>query len=238
MNDITPADANAVMEQVLIKGDLSKLTPQERNSYVRAVCQSLGLNWLTKPFDYINLGGKLVLYAKRDATDQLRKINGVSIEITDKHFQDGLIMVTVKASDKTGRIDSDIGVVPMPKGADEIRSNAIMKAVTKAKRRVTLSICGLGFMDESEIESTGGTPLSDADEPTSYVIPVASRDRAGWITFGHALVRAIKEDGDAVPWMSANQATLKEIEATEPDVHTRLLNRLKELANGQANQQN
>ena len=153
MNDITPTDRSSIMESVLVKGDLSKLTPQERNDYYLAVCRSLGLNPLTKPLDYIVLSGKTVLYAKRDAADQLRKLNGVSIEITDKHFQDGLIVVTVKATDKTGRIDSDMGVVPMPKGADEIRSNAILKAVTKAKRRVTLSICGLGFLDESEVES-------------------------------------------------------------------------------------
>src|SRR5215471_2387589 len=170
MNDIATADRSAIMESVLVKGDLSKLTPQERNDYYLAVCKSLGLNPLTKPLDYIVLSGKTVLYAKRDAADQLRKLNGVSIEITDKHFQDGLIVVTVKATDKTGRIDSDMGVVPMPKGADEIRSNAILKAVTKAKRRVTLSICGLGFLDESEIESIGDrrtfqeTPQTEPDE--------------------------------------------------------------------------
>lgn len=28
-----------------------------------------------------------------------------------------------------------------------------MKAITKAKRRVTLSICGLGMLDESELET-------------------------------------------------------------------------------------
>jgi hypothetical protein len=31
--------------------------------------------------------------------------------------------------------------------------NALMKAVTKAKRRVTLSICGLGMLDETEVET-------------------------------------------------------------------------------------
>ena len=31
--------------------------------------------------------------------------------------------------------------------------NAKLKAITKAKRRVTLSICGLGFLDETEIET-------------------------------------------------------------------------------------
>jgi len=34
----------------------------------------------------------------------------------------------------------------------EAASNAVMKAVTKAKRRVTLSICGLRFLDETEVE--------------------------------------------------------------------------------------
>ena len=32
-------------------------------------------------------------------------------------------------------------------------ANAFMKAETKAKRRVTLSICGLGILDETEIET-------------------------------------------------------------------------------------
>ena len=32
-------------------------------------------------------------------------------------------------------------------------ANAIMKAETKAKRRVTLSICGLGMLDETELET-------------------------------------------------------------------------------------
>ena len=31
--------------------------------------------------------------------------------------------------------------------------NAKLKAITKAKRRVTLSICGLGFLDETEIDT-------------------------------------------------------------------------------------
>jgi hypothetical protein len=32
------------------------------------------------------------------------------------------------------------------------RANTILKAITKAKRRVTLSICGLGWLDETEVE--------------------------------------------------------------------------------------
>ena len=48
-----PQVSSEVMETVLVKGDLAALKPQERVSYYRAVCESLGLNPLTQPFAYI-----------------------------------------------------------------------------------------------------------------------------------------------------------------------------------------
>lgn len=141
----------AIMEAVLLKGDLGKLTPAERNSYYMETCRSLGLNYLTRPFEYLQLSGRTVLYARRDCSDQLRKLHGVNIAITDQKAIDGMYMVTVVATDKTGRQDSDMGVVTLPQGG-EARANAVLKCITKAKRRVTLSICGLGFLDETEVE--------------------------------------------------------------------------------------
>ena len=41
--------------------------------------------------------------------------------------------------------------------------NALMKAVTKAKRRVTLSICGLGMLDETEVETIPNVGVIEAD---------------------------------------------------------------------------
>ena len=76
------------LEKVLIQGDLSKLSSQERLFYYNRVCTSLGLNPLTKPFDYITLNGKLTLYAKRDCTDQLRKLHDISIKITARGHYD------------------------------------------------------------------------------------------------------------------------------------------------------
>ena len=46
-----------------------------------------------------------MLYAKRAATDQLRKINGISVEILSREIADGLLTVHVRATDKTGRDD-------------------------------------------------------------------------------------------------------------------------------------
>jgi len=142
-----------IVERVVVAGDLSKLTPNERVAYYRAVCESLGLNPLTRPFDYITLNGRLVLYARKDATDQLRKLHKVSIEPPQIQYADDLILVTVVAKDAEGRTDSELGAVSLAglKGVD--KANAIMKAITKAKRRVTLSIVGLGWLDETEVET-------------------------------------------------------------------------------------
>ena len=139
-------------EKLLIQGDLSHLSPDQRAKYYLKVCESLGLNHLTKPFDYIELNRKLTLYAKKDCTDQLRKIHNVSVKITDRQRVDDLYVVTANAKFPNGREDESIGAVFIGGLKGENLANAMMKAETKSKRRVTLSICGLGILDESEIE--------------------------------------------------------------------------------------
>ena len=151
-----------VMEQVIAQGDLKALTAPQRVAYYRAVCDSLGLNWTTKPFEYITLNGKLTLYARKDATEQLRRAQGVSITRLERERLDGIYVVTATAQARDGRQDSSIGAVSIDGLKGDALANAMMKAETKAKRRVTLSICGLGWTDESEIESI----------PTARVAPV------------------------------------------------------------------
>ena len=143
----------AILEKVLISGDLSKLTTVERVNYYIKTCQSLGLNHLTKPFEFITLNGKLTLYAKRDATDQLRKINNISLEITSREHCNDLYIVTARATTANGRYDESIGVVSVKNLYGDTLANALMKAETKAKRRVTLCLSGLGFLDETETET-------------------------------------------------------------------------------------
>lgn len=157
-------DTGRAMESLMIEGDLSKLTPVQRLDYYRSVCTSLGLNPLTQPFAYLKLSGKLTLYAKRDAADQLRKINGVSVEILEKKSNDGFISVHVRAKTADGRQDEDLGIVAIKGLSGEAAANAILKAVTKAKRRVTLSICGLGWLDETEIDSIPGAQPIPAED--------------------------------------------------------------------------
>jgi hypothetical protein len=148
-------------EKALILGDLAGLKPEERINYYRAVCKSVGLNPLTKPFEYTLLNGKLLLYAKRDATDQLRKIHGVSVTGLSVKIEDGIAVATCHVTDSEGRTDVATGVLSIQglKGVD--LANAMMKVETKAKRRATLSIVGLGLLDETELE----TIRQDETEP-------------------------------------------------------------------------
>lgn len=144
------------IERVIVAGDLSKLSAEDRWSYYQGVCQSLGLNPFTRPFEYITLNGKLTLYAKKDCADQLRKLHGVSIEVVSRERIDDVYVVTARAIGRDGRHDEEIGAVSLGNLRGDALANALMKATTKAKRRVTLSICGLGMLDETEVESIPG----------------------------------------------------------------------------------
>lgn len=157
------------LEQVLIQGDLSKLSPEQRVTYYNKVCDSLELNPLTKPFEYITLNGKLTLYARRDCTDQLRKRDQISVTISSRELIGDIYVVTAKAKTPDCREDESTGCVPIMGLKGDMLANAYMKAETKAKRRVTLSICGLGMLDESETPSEGA-----AFQPQSPVKRVAS----------------------------------------------------------------
>lgn len=140
-------------EKVLVGGDLSKLNSQERLLYVTRLCESLGLNPTTRPFEYITLQGKLTLYARKDATEQLRKLHNVSIELVRRERIEDVYVVEARGSMPNGRFDTSIGAVTINGLAGDALANALMKAETKAKRRVTLSICGLGMLDENEVET-------------------------------------------------------------------------------------
>lgn len=151
--ELATQDPGAIIEQVITAGDLEKLTPAQRTAYYVETCRTIGLNPMTKPFDYIKLNGRLVLYATKGATDQLRQIRGVSVRIVSQETVGDLYVVTVEAADRDGRTDSDMGAVNIKGLGGDALVNAMLKAVTKAKRRVTLSICGLGMLDETEIET-------------------------------------------------------------------------------------
>ena len=145
----------AILEQVMLEGDLTKLSPDQRSAYYVQVCDSMKLNPLTKPFDYLKLNGKLILYANKNCAEQIRRTLGISLTLPEKKIEENVYIVTARAESGV-RTDEATGAVSLEHLKGEQRANAIMKAETKAKRRVTLSFAGLGMLDETEIETIPG----------------------------------------------------------------------------------
>ena len=167
MNELA-LNSGKLLESVVIGGDLSGLSAEDRVCYYTKVCESLGLNPLTKPFEYMKLQGKMTLYARKDCTEQLRNLHGISIEIRARELVEDCYIVTARAT-SNGRCDEAIGAVSIQGLKGEARANALMKAETKAKRRVTLSIAGLGMLDEHEVETIPGVKIGEPE-------PVISED--------------------------------------------------------------
>lgn len=212
------------LEQVLINGDLSALSPAQAVTYYQRVCESVGLNPLTQPFEYLQLSGRMVLYARRAASEQLRRIHSVSVAIVHREVIEGCLMVTARATLPSGRCDEDVGSVPIAGLRGEALANATMKAITKAKRRVTLGICGLAFLDESELDGVRGAtpvpmPVLAAQPQPQHTPPLAlvvgeleagepegeelTKDEAQTTaqTFGGKL-RALRTQAELVSWLA------------------------------------
>lgn len=145
----------SIANQLILQGDLSKLSANDKVRYYNGYCERMGLDPFTKPFDILRLNGREVLYCTRSGTQQLNKLHKVSHLITsrDTNAEAGVYIVTSKASLPDGRCTESIGAVNIAGLKGEAYANAIMKAETKAKRRATLDLLGLGVLDESEAES-------------------------------------------------------------------------------------
>jgi hypothetical protein len=153
----TPAPLSTEQTQTIsnlvLGGDLSKMNPQERVAYYVQLCQSLSLNPLTQPFQILKFQGKEILYATKSCTEQLRKLQGVSVTKLEPRAEGDVYLVVAYVIDSTGRTDAATGAVQVTNLKGEALANAFMKAETKAKRRATLSLCGLGILDESELDT-------------------------------------------------------------------------------------
>jgi len=145
-----------IIASLVLNGDISKLNNDQKLKYYSGLCQNLGLNPLTQPFQILKLQGKETLYASKNASEQLRKVHNISLISLDGKQLNDLYIVTVVMQDQTGRKDISTAAVNISGLKGDSLANAIMKAETKAKRRGTLSICGLGMLDETEVETIPG----------------------------------------------------------------------------------
>ena len=195
--EIVSANIDAeTLESVVLGGDLSRLKPKARLEYYAAVCKSLKLNPLTKPFEYIPLQGKLILYATKNCTEQLSEKMGISIELGEGKILGDSYVVKARATGPDGRFVDATGAVPIGKRQGEDHSNSLMKAETKASRRAVLRYGGLGWLDETEVETIKGAEKVEVDHstgelqdkmPTETSEPLATSKQQGFLkSLGYA----------------------------------------------------
>ena len=169
------------LERVVTMGDLRDLTPVERVNYYLDLCQSLGLNPRSRPFDWILFKGeneteKLSLYPNSSCMAQLRNLHRIRVEITRREVVGEMFVCEARGTLPDGRTDTASKYVPIGgtrrdgstyKLSGAMLANAFMRAETGAKRRLTLSIVGLaGIPDREE----GGTARHVVVDGTGQII--------------------------------------------------------------------
>lgn len=175
MSNITKANnttlSTEIVQKLVIDGDCSGLDANQKVQYMKYRCEQLGIDLAEKPFEFIKLNGKLVMYALKSCTDALCRVRKLKREVTSREKVEDVYMVTARATDESGRYDESIGVMAVGGLKGEALANAIMKAETKAKRRAVLSLCGLGMLDETELETIPRAAFED--KKPSKVVNVA-----------------------------------------------------------------
>lgn len=157
--------SNDILTELVLEGNLSTLKAAEKVEYYRQFCLRLQLDPATQPFQILKLNGKEVLYATRACAAQLNRRDGVSHTIISRETINDCYVVVARAYTAT-RQEESIGAVPIDTLKGEALCNAMMKAETKAKRRSTLDLCGLGLLDEEEVRSTAFGDHNSALEST------------------------------------------------------------------------
>ncbi len=138
--------------------DLERLSEDQKASYLRGACEFLGippdlnlLAFISKDVD--GTGYHEVLYAKKGATDLLRRNRGIStvaIEVLP-NIVSGQICFLAVGRDKDLREERAIGAAEIDGLHGKTLSDAIATAQTRAVRRMTLQFVGGGILDESEV---------------------------------------------------------------------------------------
>jgi hypothetical protein len=119
-----------------------------------------------------------------------RKISITSIEVTE---QNGMFVVMCHVRDMAGRVDVDLGACN--KGDEP--NNALMKAVTKAKRRATLSMCYLGgIIEEAHPAEYNGNGINE--QPKSAIL--LEDENESKRVFRDVVVSLIEQDEVSSAW--------------------------------------
>jgi hypothetical protein len=132
-------------------GDITNLSPLQREVYYTELCNHLGLDPAMQPFKALRLRGRHFLYCDHGGVQMLNQLHRISHRILSRETANGCYVVTAQATAPGYRTTESIGAVSISKLAGNRLCNAMMQAETKAKHRASLDLLGLGMFDESEL---------------------------------------------------------------------------------------
>lgn len=146
------------MLAILARGNIASLNEEDRTKYILALCDALSLDPRFKPIDLISgQGGTVTPYLNRGATDSLARRWGIQRTTVKAPCVVTIgtvecVMCVARATDtKTGRWEERVATAILKDHA-----NAFMRVETKAIRRATIALLGIGLPDESELDGIRG----------------------------------------------------------------------------------
>jgi len=187
------------LKQYYRNGNLIGLSDDQKDAVLVKLCERYGLDLILSPFAKIDFRGVEKFYLTASGTDQIAAQQKLTREIVKFEIDTQLGLVRCEArvtnSDKT-RSETSLAFYPVTKysqvkGADgkievkqitlqgEELANALMKSVTKAFRRATLSFVGLagGEVEEGAVPASSGQ-YQTAPAPVSIHAPVVEKQPA------------------------------------------------------------
>lgn len=151
-------EVGVAVQRIAAQGkDTRALSHEERVATLAALSKALGLNPLTNPVRFLPMQGGEVLYVTRQATDQiaarlrLNRETVVGPEVREVGTNIRMVFCQVRVTAPDGRSEMATATLPLKDPC-----NDLMKCETKAKRRATLSLAGLGLLTEEETETIPG----------------------------------------------------------------------------------
>jgi len=142
---------NGLMDRMVYNG-LDSLTKEEKVKLIEMICNEYDLNAALGHIQVIKKSNRNILYITKSGANHLMFKNQLSSEITNTAMASNILSFRVRVYNDKRSVEN-VGVMHYWDGikSDEL-SNRIMACHTKAVRRAVIAFCGLGVLDETELD--------------------------------------------------------------------------------------
>lgn len=173
LSDLTDEEQARVAIRAL-NYDYSGLTVREKLGIYLKRCEVAGVNPLLRPFQWGTIDGKTQLVRTKALGAQVRQREAVSVRVVEQVFDvdRGVYAVRVVGETPDGRVDEDLGAESIIGMRGQDLADAMMKAFTKAKSRVTESMFSSGGgSDQTEVRRQEGGIRTIDPQVSRMVLP-------------------------------------------------------------------